>query len=203
MKIRAGGNCRRERKCFNERADFTGQKLSSRNTLEIAKLLTDSQKQRLSNVFLLSVNEHLAKLNDADGEEEITPDYESISLTKHWDKTYLAITSFTYLQNTDSSNGRKVSYLMSVVALFLDDEKLYEISGNYASALSEDENTLTEVPKEVPVPEIMSESENWLKLKLPRKFKKSKKFPNQLGKKCRSKRKRKIQMNHLKKRLKK
>ncbi|MDQ3750535.1 MAG: hypothetical protein M3367_16195 [Acidobacteriota bacterium] len=130
------------------------------NTPEIAKLLTDSQKQRLSNVFLLSLNEHLAKLNDADGEEEITPDYELISLTKHWDKTYLAMTSFTYLQNTDSSNGRKVSYLMSVVALFLDDEKLYEISGNYASALSEDENTLTEVPKEeVPVPETMSESE--------------------------------------------
>ena len=70
------------------------------------------------------------------------------------------MTSFAFLQNTDSSNGRKVSYLMSVVALFLDDEKLYEISGNYASALSEDENALTEVPKEeIDAPEIMSESE--------------------------------------------
>jgi len=130
------------------------------NTPEIAKLLTDSQKQRLSNVFLLSINEHLIKLNNAGAEEEITPDYELISLTKHWDKTYLAMTSFAFLQTTDSSNGRKVSYLMSVVALFLDDEKLYEISGNYASALSEDENALTEVPEEeVPVPETISESE--------------------------------------------
>jgi len=130
------------------------------NTPEIAKLLTDSQKQRLSNLFLLSINEHLIKLNDAGGKEEITPDYELISLTKHWDKTYLAMTSFAFLQNTDSSNGRRVSYLMSVVALFLDDEKLYETSGNYASTLSEDENALTELPKEeIAAPEIMSESE--------------------------------------------
>jgi hypothetical protein len=130
------------------------------NTPEIAKLLTGSQKQRLSNVFLLSINEHLMKLNDAGGEEEITPDYELISLTKHWDKTYLAMTSFALLQNTDSSNRRKVSYLMGVIAYFLDDEKLYEISGNYASALSEDENALTGVPEEeIAVPQIVSESE--------------------------------------------
>ncbi len=131
------------------------------NTPEIAKLLTDSQKQRLSNLFLLSINEHLIKLNAASGEEEITSDYEIISLTKHWDKTYLAMTSFAFLQNTDSSNGRKVSYLMSVIAYFLDDEKLYEISGNYASALSQDENELTEVPEEeVVAPQTVSESEN-------------------------------------------
>ncbi len=131
------------------------------NTPEIAKLLTDSQKQRLSNLFLLSINEHLIKLNDAGGKEEITPDYELISLTKHWDKTYLAMTSLAFLQATDSSNGRKISYLMSVVALFLDDEKLYEISGNYASALSEDENELTEIPEEeVAAPQTVSESEN-------------------------------------------
>jgi len=138
------------------------------NTPEIAKLLTDSQKQRLSNVFLLSINEHLIKLNDAGSEEEITPDYEIISLTKHWDKTYLAMTSFAFLQNTDSSNGRRVSYLMSVVALFLDDEKLYETSGNYASALSEDENALTELPKEeIAAPEIMSESETSAEVEPP------------------------------------
>ncbi|MBA3600518.1 MAG: hypothetical protein H0W45_04650 [Acidobacteria bacterium] len=130
------------------------------NTPEIAKLLTDSQKQRLSNVFLLSINEHLIKLNNSGGEEEITPDYELISLTKHWDKTYLAMTSFAFLQNTDSSNGRKVSYLLNVIALFLDDEKLYEISGNYESALSQDENELIEVPaEEVAAPEIMPKSE--------------------------------------------
>jgi len=138
------------------------------NTPEIAKLLTDSQKQRLSNVFLLSINEHLIKLNDVGSEEEIAPDYELIGLTKHWDKTYLAMTSFAFLQNTDSSNGRRVSYLMSVVALFLDDEKLYEISGNYASALSEDENALTELPKEeIAAPEIMSESETSAEVEPP------------------------------------
>jgi len=130
------------------------------NTPEIAKLLTDSQKQRLSNLFLLSINEHSIKLNAAGGEEEIAPDYELINLTKHWDKTYLAMTSFAFLQTADSSNERKVSYLMSVVAYFLEDDKLYEISGNYASALSEDENTLTKVPEEeIPVPETMSEPE--------------------------------------------
>ncbi|MDQ3711683.1 MAG: hypothetical protein M3388_05640 [Acidobacteriota bacterium] len=130
------------------------------NTPEIAKLLTDSQKQRLSSVFLLTVNEHLIKLNDAGGEEEITPDYELISLTKHWDKTYLAMSAFAFLQTTDSSNGRKVSYLLTAITYFLDDEKLYEISSNYASAISENENELTEVPdEEVAVPETVSESE--------------------------------------------
>ncbi len=49
---------------------------------------------------------------------------------------------------------------MGVIAYFLDDEKLYEISGNYASALSEDENALTGVPEEeIAVPQIVSESE--------------------------------------------
>ena len=131
------------------------------STSEIAKLLTDSQKQRISNVLLVSINADLVKFNNAESEEEITPDYELISLTKEWDKTTFAMNSFALLQNTDNSNYRKVSFLLNTVASFLEDEQLYEISGNYESALSEDDNALTEYSdeEEVAEPEIMEESE--------------------------------------------
>jgi hypothetical protein len=129
------------------------------STSEIAKLLTDSQKQRISNVLLVSINADLVKFNNAESEEEITPDYELISLIKEWDKTTFAMNSFALLQNTDNSNYRKVSFLLNTVASFLEDEQLYEISSNYESALSEDDNALTEYSEEeAAAPEIIEES---------------------------------------------
>lgn len=131
------------------------------STSEIAKLLTDSQKQRISNVLLVSINADLLKFNSAENEEEIAPDYTLINLADNWDKTTFAMNSFALLQNTDNSNRRKVSYLLNTIALFLEDEELYSISNDYESELSEDDNTVTEYSdeEEVSAPEMMPESE--------------------------------------------
>ncbi len=127
---------------------FPDKNFRAENTSEIAKLLTDSQKDRLSNVLSYSINNHLAKLNDAKNEERINPDYELISLVGHWNKTYLAMNSFAILQNTGNSNSRKTSYLLNFVAHLLNDEKLYSIAGNYEYAASQPENEITEYSEE-------------------------------------------------------
>ena len=127
---------------------FPDKNFRAENTSEIAKLLTDSQKDRLSNVLSYSINNHLAKLNDAKNEERINPDYELISLVGRWNKTYLAMNSFAILQNTGNSNSRKTSYLLNFVAHLLNDEKLYSIAGNYEYAASQPENEITEYSEE-------------------------------------------------------
>ncbi len=140
---------------------FPDKNFTAGSTSEIAKLLSDSQKQRISNLLSVSISADLVKLNNAESEEEITPDYELISLTKHWDKTAFAMNSFALLQNTDNSNYRKISFLLNTVASFLEDDELYEITSDYESALSEDDNALTEYSdvEEAVAPEIIEESE--------------------------------------------
>lgn len=135
--------------------DFTAE-----STSEMAKLLTDSQKQRISGALSSLINDDLVKFNNAENKEEIAPDYTFINLVRNWDKTIFAMNSFAFLQNTDDSNYRKVSYLLNIIAIFLDDEELYSISNDYESELSEDANGLTEYSevKEVSAPEIAPES---------------------------------------------
>ena len=118
------------------------------NTSEIAKLLTDSQKQRLTNALLLAVNADLIKLDEAKSEEEVTPDYWFISLIGNWHKTSLAATAFAFLQNAGDSNRYKVTYLLDIITNLLEDDELYTLSSDYQSALAEDENAVTELPDE-------------------------------------------------------
>ena len=58
---------------------------------------------------------------------------------------------------------------MNTIALFLEDEKLYSISSDYESELSEDDNSLTEYSdeEEVSAPEIMTESETSVEAENP------------------------------------
>ncbi len=131
---------------------FPDKNFRAESTSEIAKLLTDSQKDRLSNVLSHSINLHLAKLNvaenDAENEEEIMPDYELITLVGHWNKTYLAMNSYAALQNAGASNARKTSYLLNGIAYLFNDDKLFSIVGNYEYASSMLEDELTEYPEE-------------------------------------------------------
>lgn len=128
---------------------------------EIARLLTAAQKQRLSGALLDSISEDLLKIKGAkaEDEEETSPDYGFIRLVGHWDKTYLSMASFAFLQNTGDSNPRKTSYLMSVIADFLGDEELYEISGNYESALSQSDSETTAYTEEEKVAAVEDSAE--------------------------------------------
>ncbi len=114
------------------------------NTSEIAKLLTDSQKQRLSNAVLISISNDLFKLNNSEIEEEIAPEYGFINLAGNWDKTYLAMSAFAFLQNAEDSDRRRITYLMDVITHVLGDDELYTISSEYQSALAGEDNALTE-----------------------------------------------------------
>lgn len=113
---------------------------------QIAAVMTDTQKARLSAALLAAINEDVLKISGAreDDEEEISPDYRFISLVANWDKTYAAMNSFALLQNSGDAVPRRAAYLMEVVADFLDDEELYTTSGDYNSALSEPDDALTD-----------------------------------------------------------
>lgn len=137
-----------EEEVFVKQPILLDENFRAGSTSEIAELLTDSQKERLSNALLDSINNHLLKLNDAENAEEITPDYDFINLIGHWDKTYLSMSSFALLQNTADSNHRRVSYLLRVITYFLKDNELYEISAEYEDVLSQDENAVIEFSDE-------------------------------------------------------
>lgn len=131
-----------------EESVFPDKNFRAGNTSEIAKILIDSQKNRLSSVLSHSINIHLAKLNNIENEEEIMPDYELIMLVGHWNKTYLAMNSYAVLQNSGNTNPRKTSYLLNLIAYLFNDEKLFSIVSNYEYAAAQPENEMTEYPEE-------------------------------------------------------
>ena len=127
---------------------FPDKNFRAANTSEIAKLLTNSQKDRLSNVLSHSINVHLTKLNNTESEEEIVPDYELITLVGHWNKTYLAMNLHAALQNSGTPSARRTSYLLNAVAYLFVDDKLFSIVNNYEYAVQQPENEMTEYPEE-------------------------------------------------------
>lgn len=143
-----GGEQDEEQEAANVKTLVLDEDFRAENTSEIAKLLTDSQKQRLSNALLFVVNNDLTKFNDAESEKEVTPDYQFISLVANWNKTSLAMTAFAFLQNAGDSNRHKVTYLLDIITHLLEDEELYTISSDYQSALAENETALTEFSAE-------------------------------------------------------
>ena len=127
---------------------FPDKDFRAANTSEIARLLTNAQKDRLSNVLSHSINVHLAKLNNPESEEGIAPDYELITLVGHWNKTYLAMNSYAALQNSGTSNARRTSYLLNVIAYLFVDDKLFSIINNYEYATHQPEDEMTEYTEE-------------------------------------------------------
>lgn len=116
------------------------ENFSTYNAPEIAELMTNSQKQRISNVFLNLIGEDLQKINrGGDGEDdgEIYPDYGLMNIVEHWDKTNPPMSAYAFLVNFADTNPRRVSYLMQIISGFLENEELNEIAGEYESALSE------------------------------------------------------------------
>lgn len=115
------------------------ENFSTYNAPEIAELMTNSQKQRISNVFLNLIGEDLQKINrgSSEDEEEIYPDYSLMNIVEHWDKTNPPMSAYAFLVNSADTNPRRVSYLMQIISGFLENEELNEIANEYESALSE------------------------------------------------------------------
>jgi hypothetical protein len=107
---------------------------------EIAASLTDSQKARVSNTLFGLLSNDLARLNNAENEEYVMPNYELIALVSRWDKQNFAMNLYANLQNADGANIRRESYLMRAVASFLEDENLSIISDDYEYTVSQDQN---------------------------------------------------------------
>lgn len=109
-----------------DRMDFTLSENFDEYSPAIAKQLTDSQKGRLSDIFIESLNQHFS-----DGSKDSQYDYTLAELVRNWDKTRLAIYGFNILQAIDRSDVEKNSQVMNFVADMAGDSKLYDIYYEY------------------------------------------------------------------------
>jgi hypothetical protein len=117
-----------ENKPFVIDKDFNGY------TPEIAKTLTDSQKERVSSVLFGTIGQNLFE-NESDGFN-----YVFAYVVKKWDKTRLAMYAFSILQTTDKAESEKTEKLINYIASILGDEELYKIIESYQNAEISPEN---------------------------------------------------------------
>ncbi len=107
-------------------------KNSFTNTSEIAKVLTDSQKERLTTIFFNSVNQKLyAQTNDS-----MPDNWELVRLISNWDKQRIILYVYSQLQNAHSNNAENATYLMSTLCNIIEDNELYEFYRSYQDSLS-------------------------------------------------------------------
>jgi len=113
----------------------------------IAKQLTESQKSRLSDIFIESLNRHFFG-----GSKNSEYDYAMAELVGNWDKTRLAIYGFGILQSVDRSNLEKTEQVMNFVANMASDGKLYDIYYEYSElARQSNETEAVEEPVEAEI----------------------------------------------------
>lgn len=117
-----------ENKPFVIDKDFNGY------TPEIAKSLTDTQKERVSSVLFGTIGQNLFE-KESDGFN-----YVFAYVVKKWDKTRLAMYAFSLLQTTDKTEAEKTEKLINYIASILGDEELYKIIESYQTAELSPEN---------------------------------------------------------------
>lgn len=105
----------------------------------LAKQITDSQKQRLSDVFIASLNEHFFGGSKSS-------DYDSTmgELVGNWDSVRLAVYGFGILQSVDSSNTEKTAEVMRFISDMAKDGQLYEIYYEFNEKIREAEESEVE-----------------------------------------------------------
>lgn len=124
-----------------DRADFTLSENFDEYSPAISKQLTDSQKGRLSDIFIESLNQYFS-----DGGKDSQYDYTMAGLVGNWDKTRLAIYGFGILQSIDRANIEKTSQVMNFIADMAGDSKLYDIYYEY-----------NEIPRQINKAELVEE----------------------------------------------
>lgn len=113
----------------------------------IAKQITDAQKDRLSSVFITSLNQSLLS-----NEKDVDYDYEFAELVGNWDRARLAMYGYSLLLATDKSDVEKTRRAMNFVANMSGDNTLSSIFYEYTETQREEENEPdTEADKDLPV----------------------------------------------------
>ncbi|HSK74745.1 MAG TPA: hypothetical protein VK892_23810 [Pyrinomonadaceae bacterium] len=101
---------------------------------EIAKNLSDSQKEYISSILFSSIHQEMSKNNFDDF-------YFGLSnLVSRWDKMRLVMYAYSFFQTADKSDTKKTKDIMEYISNILDDDELEEISSSYPTGDSLDES---------------------------------------------------------------
>ena len=109
----------------SEEEPFVIDENFSINTPEIARNLSDSQKEFISSIAFSSIQQEMS-------EGRLNSYYYSLShLVSRWDKTRLVMFAYSFLQTADKSDAGKIRDIMEYISGILDDNKLYDIVSDY------------------------------------------------------------------------
>ena len=122
-------------------------------TPEVARNLSDSQKEYISTIAFSSFRQEIE--NGFDGDSYILSE-----LAARWDKSRLAMYAFSFLQTADKSDASKVNSIMSYISSILDDGKLYQIASDYPVDGSSEQTEETTEEQAIEETEPVNESEN-------------------------------------------
>ncbi len=117
------------------------------STPEIARNLSDSQKEYISSIAFSSIQQEMSGGGFY---------YGLSNLVRHWDKSRLTMFAFSFLQTVDKSDAEKTKEIMEYLSNLLDDEELSELSSEYPVDDSS-EKTEEIIEQET---EVINESEN-------------------------------------------
>lgn len=130
-----------------EKEPFVIDKDFNGSAPEIARQLSDSQKEYISSLVFSSIHQEMS------GEFY----YGLGNIIKHWDKSRLAMYAFSLLQTADKSDAVKVEGMMRYISRLLDDEELFNMIADYPV---EDASEQNEEVNEEETAETADESEN-------------------------------------------
>jgi hypothetical protein len=116
---------------------------SFNNSSEIAKNLTDSQKERLISVYLKTINQEVSDLNKTD---RSYVNWELIDLVQKLDKQRTIFYLYSQFQNLKSEKNATL-YLMENIANMIDDQDLFEIQYKFEQTIGKNDKDLIDTQK--------------------------------------------------------
>ncbi|HQU83186.1 MAG TPA: hypothetical protein PKY59_08685 [Pyrinomonadaceae bacterium] len=115
-----------------EEQAFVLDKTFNEYSPKIAEQVSQSQKDRLSNIFVASLNKYFYG-NEKDAEF----DYTLSQLVENWDRTRMAMYGFGVLQSIDKTDAEKTSRALNFISNIVSDTELYDIYYQYEQTVSE------------------------------------------------------------------
>lgn len=92
---------------------------------QIAKNLSDSQKEFISSILFSSIHHEMSKNNFDDFY------YGLSNLVSRWDKMRLAVFAYSFFQTADKSDAKKIQNMMEYISNVVGDDELEEIASEY------------------------------------------------------------------------
>lgn len=121
-----------------EEQAFVLDKTFNEYSPKIAEQISQSQKDRLSNVFIASLNRYFYG-----GEKDAEFDYTLSQIVENWDRTRMAMYGFGILQSIEKADTEKTSRAMNFIADIVSDSELYDIYYQYEQAIGENKEPET------------------------------------------------------------